>query len=89
MRFGRILEGALLLGIVALLGAGCGPQSQGSQGAANREAGEPKAQAPSPERERSAPDRVPDFGVTTFSGSNFRLSEQRGAPVVLNFWESW
>jgi cytochrome oxidase Cu insertion factor (SCO1/SenC/PrrC family) len=32
---------------------------------------------------------APDFTVTTFEGTRFSLSEQRGSPVVLNFWESW
>jgi hypothetical protein len=32
---------------------------------------------------------APDFTVTTFDGSRFSLSQQRGSPVVLNFWESW
>lgn len=34
-------------------------------------------------------DLAPDFTVTTFEGERFRLSELRGTPVVLNFWESW
>ena len=32
---------------------------------------------------------APDFSVTTFDGETFALGEQRGTPVVLNFWESW
>ena len=32
---------------------------------------------------------APDFRVTTFEGATFRLEEQAGNPVVLNFWESW
>jgi cytochrome oxidase Cu insertion factor (SCO1/SenC/PrrC family) len=32
---------------------------------------------------------APDFSVTTFDGNRFSLAEQRGSPVVLNFWESW
>ncbi len=32
---------------------------------------------------------APDFSVTTFEGETFSLGEQRGTPVVLNFWESW
>ena len=27
-----------------------------------------------------------DFALTTFSGEEFRLSEQRGSVVVINFW---
>ena len=34
-------------------------------------------------------DPAPDFAVTTFEGDTFSLAEQRGTPVVLNFWESW
>jgi hypothetical protein len=34
-------------------------------------------------------DPAPGFEVTTFSGDEFALGEQRGTPVVLNFWESW
>ncbi len=29
------------------------------------------------------------FEVETFEGQTFSLGEQRGTPVVLNFWESW
>jgi cytochrome oxidase Cu insertion factor (SCO1/SenC/PrrC family) len=32
---------------------------------------------------------APDFNVETFSGERFSLAEQKGTPVVLNFWESW
>lgn len=32
---------------------------------------------------------APHFEVTTFDGRTFSLAEQRGTPVVLNFWESW
>jgi cytochrome oxidase Cu insertion factor (SCO1/SenC/PrrC family) len=38
--------------------------------------------------ERSS-EPAPDFTVETFGGQPFTLSEQRGTPVVLNFWESW
>ncbi len=30
-----------------------------------------------------------DFAVAQLSGATFRLSEQRGHPVVVNFWASW
>ena len=33
--------------------------------------------------------RAPDFTITTFDGQEFRLSEQRGKIVVINFWASW
>jgi peroxiredoxin len=32
---------------------------------------------------------APDFTLTTLDGGTFRLSEQRGKPVVLNFWATW
>lgn len=32
---------------------------------------------------------APDFTLTTFDGDEFRLSEQRGKVVVVNFWASW
>lgn len=30
-----------------------------------------------------------DFTVQTFDGQTFTMSDHRGQPVVLNFWESW
>jgi cytochrome c biogenesis protein CcmG/thiol:disulfide interchange protein DsbE len=33
--------------------------------------------------------KAPDFEVTTFDGETFRLSDQLGKIVVLNFWGSW
>lgn len=32
---------------------------------------------------------APDFSLTTFNGAQFRLSDQRGKVVVINFWASW
>ncbi len=32
---------------------------------------------------------APDFTVALFDGGSFRLAEQRGNVVVLNFWASW
>jgi cytochrome oxidase Cu insertion factor (SCO1/SenC/PrrC family) len=41
-------------------------------------------------KKAAAPENpAPDFAVTTFAGERFALAEQRGSPVVLNFWESW
>jgi AhpC/TSA family len=38
----------------------------------------------------SNPDKAAaDFQVETFEGETFALSDHRGTPVVLNFWESW
>jgi len=32
---------------------------------------------------------APDFKLTTLTGSEIRLSNLRGKPVLLNFWASW
>ncbi len=40
-------------------------------------------------REQPSSEQAPDFTVETFDGHSFTLSEQRGTPVVVNFWESW
>lgn len=32
---------------------------------------------------------APDFSLPLFDGGTFRLSEQRGQAVVLNYWASW
>ncbi len=34
-------------------------------------------------------DTVPDLTVTAFDGTTYRLSEQRGKVVLINFWASW
>ena len=55
----------------------------------------PRSSALPTEKDKSAPETKPpenaasDFTVTTFEGDRFSLGEQRGTPVVLNFWESW
>ena len=32
---------------------------------------------------------APSFGVRTLDGKMFRMSENRGRPVVLDFWATW
>jgi cytochrome c biogenesis protein CcmG/thiol:disulfide interchange protein DsbE len=32
---------------------------------------------------------APDFNLTTFEGDTISLADQRGKPVVINFWASW
>jgi len=44
---------------------------------------------PLEEPDESAAEAAPDFSFETFEGKTFSLAEQRGTPVVLNFWESW
>lgn len=33
--------------------------------------------------------QAPDFSLPTLTGETFTLSEQRGQPVVINFWATW
>jgi thiol-disulfide isomerase/thioredoxin len=37
----------------------------------------------------NAPRIAPDFSMILFDGSTFRLADQRGKVVVVNFWASW
>ncbi|HNR02192.1 MAG TPA: TlpA disulfide reductase family protein [Anaerolineaceae bacterium] len=32
---------------------------------------------------------IPDFGITTFSGEHYQISELAGRVILLNFWSSW
>lgn len=34
-------------------------------------------------------DQAPDFALTLFSAKEFRLSDLKGKPVLLNFFASW
>ncbi|MDQ3662047.1 MAG: hypothetical protein M3454_13520 [Actinomycetota bacterium] len=71
------------LAALALLAVACAaPQTERS----GDSGGPTNATADKP-AENDAP--VRDFSVTTFSGKDFTLSAQGGAPVVLNFFESW
>ena len=71
----------------ALIATGCAtPGNNGGSGPSSEDAGG-AVDAP---REGPRPtEPAPDFAVTTFEGDRFALGEQRGTPVVLNFWESW
>ena len=49
-----------------------------------------QTQGTDPTGSTTEPDRAaPDFTVTDREGNEFRLSDFRGKPVVLNFWASW
>jgi thiol-disulfide isomerase/thioredoxin len=39
--------------------------------------------------EPAGPDAAPDFELSLFDGTTFRLSDHRGKVVVVNFWASW
>jgi peroxiredoxin len=41
------------------------------------------------EEDSSAPPEAPDFTLERLSGETFRLSDQRGTVVVINFWATW
>ena len=39
--------------------------------------------------QNAAMETAPDFALTLFDGGAFRLSDQKGKPVVINFFASW
>jgi hypothetical protein len=79
---GRRLVAAIAA--MTLLVVACG-------GVEPRSGAEPGSKAPRSGHDKSSDSQnlAPDFSVKTFEGSTFRLSDHRGTPVVLNFWESW
>jgi hypothetical protein len=68
-----------------LLAASCGDPSGTRAGAGDGGSSRAVSASGSGQPGSSAP----NFSVRTFSGDEFRLSKERGSPVVLNFWESW
>jgi hypothetical protein len=58
-------------------------------GDTSREARDGLDTGPRQEIEQGGADAAPAFSFETFEGETFSLAEQRGTPVVLNFWESW
>jgi len=96
----RPIRHVLLVLAVALIAASCGgdePQAGGDRGGSQPAPSESPGDANKgggrdgdQEGDGADPeDLAPDFTVETFQGDTFRLSEHRGVPVVLNFWESW
>lgn len=41
------------------------------------------------DKEQAEPREAAPFELTTFEGETFRLADQRGKVVVVNFWASW
>lgn len=71
----------LLLALLALLGLGMLRRQGGSfAGFSINTVGRAAELKPRP---------ASDFSLALFEGGTFRLSEQRGKLVVLNFWSSW
>ena len=74
-------KSALVLAAAGLALSACGPVGSTRSEGTSTGAGRGREQPPS--------EPATDFTVETFDGHSFTLSEQRGTPVVLNFWESW
>jgi cytochrome oxidase Cu insertion factor (SCO1/SenC/PrrC family) len=84
----RTVLGAALVLLLATVACG----ETGSNDAPRQDARAPAGADESPRNEppdESSADAAPDFSFETFEGEVFSLAEQRGTPVVLNFWESW
>lgn len=77
-----IVAGVMVVGLLALLGwALLAPESlRVDAGQTLTEFGAIVYDDPQP---------APDFELSTFDGSTFRLSDYQGEVVVLNFWASW
>jgi hypothetical protein len=95
----RPLLRCLLATCLALLLVACGggdPAATGADTAPDETTPGREGDSTSKPPRSSAPgsgqpveDPAPEFEVQTFDGQSFSLAEQRGTPVVLNFWESW
>jgi cytochrome oxidase Cu insertion factor (SCO1/SenC/PrrC family) len=88
----------VLVVAVAFVAAACGdsPEASGGQSSPPSDAGASSPPDPGSNRngkqngdQAEREDLAPDFSVETFDGDTFKLSDHRGTPVVLNFWESW
>ena len=87
---------ATCLAVAWLTAVACGPSAPTSSGPTpdrpqdGRSKPSDGAGVQTPRRDAGCGDRcAPDFTVETFDGDTFALAEQRGTPVVINFWESW
>jgi hypothetical protein len=96
----KSLRSLIILAVaVAFIAAACGgdsPEASGDRSSPPSDAGASSPPDPGGKQDgkqngdQAEPeDLAPDFSVKTFDGDTFKLSEHRGMPVVLNFWESW
>lgn len=79
----------MLLVALSILTVGCGTTSATSPAAPGGSSEPPQTSKKKGGAQEPVADAAPDFTVETFTGQRFSLGEQRGTPVVLNFWESW
>ena len=89
-RFAAVLT--FVLACVFLTGCGdqtTSPEQEGSRDDRSRANAASDGPGDTPDEPAAPADPAPDFEVQTFDGETFALGEQRGTPVVLNFWESW
>jgi hypothetical protein len=79
----------VLVAVVLLSGCGAGTRVP----PASDRASNPQTPPPGSQDEPSAidpdADAAPDITVTTFDGDRFSLTDHRGMPVVINFFDSW
>ncbi len=92
MKLARIIVPLILL---ALTGAACAEEGGGSplqvEERDTSDASDPASSGGDGNEPAagSGKDNGHDFTVETFDGETFTMSDHRGKPVVLNFWESW
>ncbi len=83
----------LLLSLLLCLTAACGAapdvQTPDASTPDSAQEGEDVAALPQPGAEVQKGDLAWDFTITRTDGTEFTLSEQRGKPVLINFWATW
>lgn len=84
-RVGLVLHALLFLSVAALLAAGPASAALGT----TRERLSALVTRSIEARWGAGPVAAPDFALTTFDDGTFRLADQRGRVVVVNFWASW
>jgi peroxiredoxin len=71
------VKSLLLVGAVALCGAGCGPQGQGAANPQTAKEGPPLGA------------QATDFTLRDVDGKTVRLSDFSGQVVLIDFWATW